>query len=114
MRFAIVALGVFGFGAGAACADEVAADTCQKTSAVAISDFQFTPSCITVAKGTEVTFTNRGTHGHTVATDADQVETIDSGNVAAQADFKHTFATAGTIKIHCAFHPQMHATIVVE
>ncbi len=115
MRLAVLALCVSGFGLGAACADEGAVDPCPRASAVAVDDFAFSPTCIRVAVGTEVTFTNRSTHAHTVASDAGQVDTFDSGNVAAQGQFKHTFAVAGTIAFHCALHPlPMKGTIIVE
>ena len=113
MRLAIAILSVMGFSLGAACADD-AGNACQKVSAMGIEDFVFSPTCISVAKGTEVTFTNHGLATHTIATDAAQVDTFDSGNIAAAANFKHTFGTAGTIHLHCGIHASMKATIVVE
>lgn len=115
MGHAVTALSVFVFGLGAACADDGADDPCPAATAISVEDFAFSPTCIRVAKGAEVTFTNRSTHAHTIASDADQADPFDSGTVAAQAEFKRTFAVAGTIAFHCGFHPQqMKATIVVE
>lgn len=85
-------------------------------SAVAIVDFAFNPTTLTVPKGTAVTWTNTGTTGHTVSAD-DKSFDSDSGNtnatLAAGATFSHTFDTAGTFAYHCKIHSSMTGTITV-
>jgi len=85
-------------------------------SAVAIVDFAFNPTTLTVAKGTSVTWTNTGTAGHTVTAD-DKSFDSDTGNtnatLAGGATFSHTFDTAGTFTYHCKVHSQMTGSITV-
>lgn len=94
-------------------------DGCTAASATATTSVQlvanaFIPSCIRVAPGATVTFTNADTMPHTVTTDPGQPETFDSGNVAAGASYEHTFAgTPATVNVHCSLHA-MQATIYVQ
>jgi len=94
-------------------ADCTAAGATQTTS-VNLTDEAFSPVCVKVAKGAEVTFTNKDSMAHTVTTDSGQAESFDSGNMDQNATFKHVFATAGTIRAHCENHGGMHIAIVVE
>ncbi len=80
-------------------------------SAVAIQNFSFQPSSITVAKGTTVTWTNRDSVNHTVTADGG---TFASGHLAQGSAFTHTFTEAGTFTYHCSIHPSMTATVVVH
>jgi plastocyanin len=75
---------------------------------------QFSPTCARVPMGTEVVFTNDDTVAHTVTTDAGQAESFDSGTIAPGSTYRHTFATAGTIAIHCSIHSNMHLSVVVQ
>jgi plastocyanin len=84
-------------------------------AAIDFKDFEFSPSCLKVTAGTEVTFTNKGPSAHSVTTDDGQPESFDSGVLAKDGSFKHTFATKGVIKGHCNPHPVlMHFTVLVE
>ncbi len=75
---------------------------------VAIVDFAFTPSDLTVRAGTRVTFANRGAAIHTVtATDG----SFDSGLIPAGGTYARIFTTPGTIAYLCALHPTMAGTI---
>jgi plastocyanin len=38
----------------------------------------------------------------------------DSGSLAQDASFVRTFPSAGTFPYHCAIHPTMKATVIVE
>lgn len=85
---------------------------------VAIADFSFSPSTITVSVGTTVSWTNGGGTTHTVTSNTG---VFDSGMLAppnAQtgtpgATFSYTFSSAGTFAYHCSIHPQMTGTVTV-
>ena len=79
--------------------------------AVQIADFAFAPPSITVAAGSTVIWTNGDSAGHTVTADDGSFtsETIANGTTFSQA-----FPDAGTFAYHCAIHPAMTATVVVE
>jgi plastocyanin len=77
---------------------------------VKMAGMAFYPLTLTVAAGTTVTFLNNDNTTHTVTDDGG---TFDSGNIAAGANYKHTFATGGTIKYHCKIHSSMKATVEV-
>jgi plastocyanin len=78
---------------------------------VAIADFVFEPSTLTVATGTEVMWTNEHTLAHTATADD---ESFDSGRLGQGESFSRTFDTAGTFAYHCTLHPSMTATVIVE
>jgi plastocyanin len=84
------------------------------TGAIELVGMAFVPDCAKVALNTAVTFTNDDTVAHTVTTDAGQPETFDSGNLGQGAHFTHAFSTAGTVRIHCTIHPEMHLTVFVQ
>ena len=75
---------------------------------VTIVDFSFSPSTVTVAVGTKVTWTNSGSTAHTI-TGSDW----DSGQVQPGSTFTHTFNTAGTFDYHCSIHPTMTGKVIV-
>ncbi|HEX5395430.1 MAG TPA: cupredoxin family copper-binding protein [Candidatus Saccharimonadales bacterium] len=79
---------------------------------VTISNFSFSPSDISVKKGTTVTWTNSDSVQHTV--------TVDSGNDGPKSQplsngqsYSFTFNDEGTFNYHCSFHPEMHGTVTV-
>ena len=78
---------------------------------VFIQGSAFNPVTITVAAGTAITWTNKDGVAHTVTSDTGA---FDSGTMATNGTFSHTFSTAGTFAYHCAFHPGMTATVVVN
>ncbi len=78
---------------------------------VTISDFAFTPASITIAKGSSVTWTNNGPSTHTVTAGDGS---FNSGNLPSGGKFSHTFSTTGTFAYHCAIHPQMTGSVVVQ
>jgi plastocyanin len=79
--------------------------------AVTISNFAFTPSTLTVAVGTIVTWTNQAPNDHTVT--ADNGTSFNSGPIASGGTFSFTFTTAGTFPYHCAIHTEMTAVVIV-
>ena len=78
--------------------------------------FAFSPAKLTIKAGTTVTWKNTTAVGHTVT--SDDGKSFDSGTanpIAAQSGtFSFTFTTAGTYAYHCAIHPFMKATIIVQ
>ena len=85
-------------------------------TAVAVKNFEFDPPCITVARGTKVTWTNTGMASHTVTSDSGGVATFDSGALGAAGTFELTFDTAGWVDYHCIPHGAggMRGTVIVE
>lgn len=67
---------------------------------------------MTVAVGATVTFHNGDTIAHTATADA--AGGFNTGTIAAGGNANVTFPTAGTQKYHCAIHPGMTGTIVVQ
>jgi plastocyanin len=76
-----------------------------------IQNMAFNPSTITVAANTTITWTNKDAIGHTVTSDA---ALFDSGTIGTNGVYSHTFATAGTFTYHCAIHPVMKATVIIN
>jgi plastocyanin len=79
---------------------------------VAIKDFAYAPTRLTVARGAKVTWTNRDAANHTVTFDTGAQKDLGSQSKGAKRSF--TFAKAGTFAYHCDFHPNMHGTVVVR
>jgi len=71
----------------------------------------FNPSPLTVASGTTVAWTNTDSVAHTSTSDGSG---WDSGSLAPGQQFKFTFSTSGTFHYHCAIHPGMVGTVVVQ
>src|SRR5881409_2930875 len=66
---------------------------------VTIQNFAFSPQTITVAPGTAVIWINKDSLNHTVTSDTGAWP--DSGNLATNQTFSHTFTKAGTFPYHC-------------
>lgn len=81
------------------------------TSAVNIQNSAFVPATITVKVGDTVTWTNRDAFSHTSTSDTGA---WDLGVIRAGASGSFVFMAAGTFAYHCAIHPFMHGTIVVQ
>jgi predicted lipoprotein with Yx(FWY)xxD motif len=82
------------------------------TMQVAIQNFAFSPQTITVAPGTTVIWTNKDNVEHTVTSDTGAWP--DSGNLATNHTFSHTFTKAGTYAYHCALHSSMTGRVIVS
>jgi plastocyanin len=88
-------------------------DTTQTPGAneVLIQSFAFSPSTITVAVNTTITWTNKDAAAHTVTSDNGL---FDSGSLSTNATYSHQFTTLGTFNYHCTFHSTMLAKVVVQ
>jgi plastocyanin len=78
---------------------------------VKIDNFSFTPATITVAAGTQVTWTNRDDIPHTVVTED---KTVKSKALDTDDKFSATFDKPGTYSYFCSIHPTMKGTVVVQ
>jgi plastocyanin len=88
------------------------ANTPTSTDSVTIQNFAFSPSDITVKKGTTVTWTNQDSTTHTV-TEMDSQTGPSSDNLNPGAKYTFTFTQTGTFKYHCSIHPEMLGTVTV-
>lgn len=82
------------------------------TDAVTIQNFSFSPSVITVKKGTTVTWTNSDSVTHTV-TETDGKTGPNSGNLDPTKTYSFTYNTVGSFAYHCSIHPNMVGEVVV-
>ena len=104
LPLAAAAMLLFGIGAyaGAAAPDMVT-----------IANFAFSPTPLTVAPGTKVTWSNTDDEPHTV-TSADGGKMFKSPALDTDDKFSFTFAKPGTYKYFCSIHPRMVGTIIVK
>jgi plastocyanin len=81
------------------------------SSSVAIRDFAFSPSSVTVDVGDTVTWSNQDDAPHTATGDGGSFNTgtLDKGESGS-----HTFQSAGSFSYICAIHPNMKGTVVVQ
>jgi plastocyanin len=78
---------------------------------VNVSDFQFSPSTLTVKVGTTVIW--KGVSGaHTVTSDDSAPMQFDQ-SIAEGGVVTVTFTQAGTYEYHCSVHKSMHGKIIV-
>jgi plastocyanin len=80
-----------------------------QTHNIEITQMSFPPNT-PVAKGDSVTWTNRMNMQHTVTGDNGE---FDSGNLAKDQSFTHTFDADGTVAYHCEIHPFMTGVVTV-
>jgi plastocyanin len=78
---------------------------------VFIQGMAFTPSTITVAAGTTITWTNKDGVPHTVTSNSGL---FDSNSIGQNGTYSHLFSTAGSFPYHCTIHPAMTATVNVN
>jgi plastocyanin len=80
---------------------------------VFIRDFAFATPTVHVKAGNSVAWVNCEPTAtpHTSSADGGA---WDSGSLAPAAAFTRAFATVGTFPYHCAIHPSMKATVIVE
>ena len=84
-----------------------------KSWAVDIKGSAFNPGTVTIKVGETITWTNSDSAPHTV-TDISGPESFDSGSIAKDGSFSHTFAKAGKYTYKCSIHPSMNGVIVVQ
>jgi len=80
------------------------------TKRINIVDFSFSPTHVTIAKGTRVRWVNTGSVGHTSTSNNGK---WDSGTIAAGSSFSRVFKKAGTFRFHCSIHPTMKGKVTV-
>jgi plastocyanin len=79
------------------------------THRVTIANFAFSPSSLTVSRGTTVTWTNNDSAPHDVRGGPLHSPTLNHG-----ASYSYTFKSAGRFSYICTFHPSMHGTVTVR
>lgn len=73
----------------------------------------FMPASVVITAGQTVQWTFQDVNPHTVTADDASFSSPASG-LTGNATYRHTFAAEGTFAYHCAIHPQMKATVVVQ
>jgi plastocyanin len=89
------------------------------TAGVSIGDNFYNPSSITVSVGTEITWTNNGTHDHTVTEglpgEPEGSGLFDSEGLSPGQKFKFNFTQKGTFTYWCEIHgSSMTGTVIVQ
>ena len=103
--------GCGGSGEDSAASSEAGGSSAE-SAAVTIADLAYSPAEISVAAGSEVTWTNDDKAPHTVTFDD---EGVDSSEELKTGDtFSTSFDEAGTYAYTCAIHPDMKATVTVQ
>ena len=77
---------------------------------VSVDNFTFSPATLTVAKGTEVTWTNQDDIPHSIVA---KQGAFRSKVIDTEGKYSFTFASAGEFAYFCGLHPHMTGTIVV-
>ncbi len=72
------------------------------TTNISIQSMSYSPSTVTVAKGTTVKWTNTDGTDHTVT--SNDGSSFNSNNIAPAGIFTYTANTAGTFNYHCTIH----------
>jgi amicyanin len=81
---------------------------------IAIKNFAFNPSTLTIKTGTTVTWTNQDGAPHQIASDPGAPVAFKSESLANGASYQFTFIQTGTYDYHCTIHPAMKGTIIVQ
>lgn len=76
---------------------------------ITIQNYSFSPSTLTVKKGTTVTWTNEDSVAHSIKS-----ATFSSTNLNTGDKFKYTFNNPGTYDYNCGIHPTMTGTVIVQ
>ena len=76
-----------------------------------IQGMAFDPSTISVNAGTTITWTNKDGVAHTVTSNTGL---FNSGTLSTNGTYSYKFDTAGTYSYHCAIHPSMTASVIVN
>lgn len=86
-----------------------AAVAAESAAMVTIQNFSFEPQVVTVAPGTQVTWTNRDPGAHALVGRGFRSPHLDSNT-----SFSFTFRKPGTYEYYCPIHPQMRGGVVVK
>jgi plastocyanin len=90
--------------------DAPAAAPASHVAKAAMKNMEFTPAVIEIAKGGTVEWTNQDLTPHTVTSPTFG----DSGSLAADQSWSHTFNVEGEFPYACTFHPTMKGTVIVR
>jgi plastocyanin len=82
------------------------------TYQVAITDFTFTPTAMTVHAGDTIVWTNGDSVPHTAT--ARDGKSFDTGTIDPNATGKVVFLKPGHYEYYCTVHPDMHGTVDVK
>ena len=80
---------------------------------IVIENFGYSPSDVTIAPGTKVTWINKDEAPHT-ATSTSPDKKFNSGGLDTDDKFSFVFNDKGDYPYFCSLHPQMKATIKVK
>lgn len=80
-------------------------------SQVGIDNFKFTPTPLTISKGTEVTWTNHDDIPHSIVINALGVH---AKAMDTDGSFAYRFDKTGTFSYVCGLHPFMQGKVVVK
>ncbi len=98
--------------AGIVLAGLTAAHAAERSSAaIAVQEFKFAPSVLTVRVGTTVTWTNHDEETHTITS---ATGAFASAGLGHEDGFSQAFTRPGRYEYFCALHPHMKATVVVR
>jgi plastocyanin len=88
------------------------AHAAEKSAAtIAVQEFKFAPSILTVRAGTTVMWTNHDEETHTVTS---ATGAFASAGLGHEEGFSETFTRPGRYEYFCALHPHMKATVIVR
>ena len=110
MHKSLLVAAVLAAGASAASAGDTAT-TAAAPTVIVIKGFAFSPSALTIAPGTTVTWVNEDESPHTIA---DNGKAFRSAALDTNDRFSYTFAQSGEFTYHCTMHPMMVGKIVVK
>ena len=82
-------------------------------NALTIQGFAYSPTPLTVAPGATITVSNRDSAAHTVTSDKQGLFNAEQIQQGSPVTFKAP-TTPGTYTFNCAYHSQMHGTLVVS
>jgi plastocyanin len=80
---------------------------------IAIKNFAFDPSSLTVKSGTVVKWINQDGASHAIMSDTGSTVAFSSDPLSSGASYSFTFTQPGTYSYHCSIHPSMKGTIIV-
>ena len=90
--------------------DDLPVDEGAETVTVNVQNFQYSPKSITIRKGDTVTWVNKDVIRHTATSD----DGLFDENLPSKGTYSYTFTETGEYPYHCAPHPHMKGTIIVE
>jgi len=73
----------------------------------------FSPTTLTVVKGTNVSFQNNSSVEHNVVFDSQTAQVTDIGDITSGTVVR-TFNVSGTFAFHCTIHAGMTGSITVQ